>query len=66
VVQTISYPSETGVKDLCTVGINPLRCVVCQVNKKKENKMTCGDADCVSRFFRDRVIPDTSEERTLR
>ena len=62
----INYPSSVGIQDLCTVGINPLRCVVCQIKKKLEGKMTCGDVDCKHRFFEQCVKPDTSEERILK
>jgi hypothetical protein len=40
--------SPIGIKDLYCKGINPLRCVVCQENKKLEGKMTCGDYSCIT------------------
>lgn len=43
----IKYPTSIGVKDLCCTGINPLRCVVCQVNRKLDGMMTCKDQSCI-------------------
>lgn len=39
-----------AIKDLYTVGYNPLRCNVCQENKKLSGKKICGDADCKKTF----------------
>ncbi len=55
-----------AVKDLYTKGYNPLRCDVCQEKRKAQDKNTCGDSDCVRRYFQARVIPDVSEERILK
>jgi len=62
----INQASPVGIKDLYTVGINPLRCVVCQEVKKLEGKMTCGDTNCIHRFFENCVKPDTSEVRKVK
>ncbi len=63
------YPSisyfKPAVRDLYTVGFNPLRCVVCQEQRKLEGKMTCGDKDCEQRFFEQCIKPKITEEQIL-
>lgn len=61
----INY-SKPAIQDLHSKGVNPLKCVICEVKDKRKKKMTCGDKECVSIFFRQRVVPDVSEERILR
>jgi len=61
----IVYP-KLAIKDLCTVGINPLRCVICQAKPKREKKSTCGDEDCMHKFFANLIVPDTDETRILK
>ena len=46
----ITYPKTVGIKDLYCKGINPLRCVVCQENPKKESQMVCDNQDCIIRY----------------
>lgn len=65
VVSTIKY-GKPAIKDLCTVGYNPLRCDVCQEKRKLDGKKTCGDEDCMHRYFEARVKPDTDETRTVK
>ena len=62
----IRYPVSTGVKDLCCTGINPLHCVICQEQRKLENKWTCGDMRCVFEFFNRCVKSDTNETRIVK
>jgi hypothetical protein len=62
----INSASPVGIKDLHTTGFNPLRCNICQEHRKLDGKMTCGDQECVKRFFEHCVKPDTSEVRILK
>ena len=63
----INYPKSVGIKDISCTGVNPLQCVVCEIRPRRNNgRMTCGDKECVSIFFRKCVVSDVSERRGLK
>jgi hypothetical protein len=44
----VNYPSCGIIQDICCIGINPLRCIICQENRKLDGKTICNNISCIS------------------